>query len=65
MATHSSILAWGIPLTKEHGGLHVDHGVTKGQTQLSNRHVNTWFYCIIVCRHFGYKYSRTFSNSNI
>ena len=29
MATHSSMLAWGIPWKEE-------HGVTKSQTQLSN-----------------------------
>ena len=29
MATHSSILAWGIPWTEEPGGLHVVHGVAK------------------------------------
>ena len=34
MATHSNILAWRIPWTEEPGGL--VHGVTKGQTQLSN-----------------------------
>ena len=31
MATHSSILAWKIPWTKEPGGLQ-SHGVTKSQT---------------------------------
>ena len=31
MATHSRILAWRIPWTKESGGLIV-HGVTKSQT---------------------------------
>ena len=35
MATHSSILAWRIPWTKEPGGLLV-HGVTKSYAQLSN-----------------------------
>ena len=34
MATHSSILAWRIPLTEESSGLLV-HGVSKSQTQLS------------------------------
>ena len=34
MATHSSILAWEISWTEEHGGLSV-HGVAKSQTQLS------------------------------
>ena len=29
MATHSSILAWRIPWTEEHGGLHIVHGVAK------------------------------------
>ena len=35
MATHSSILAWRIPLTEESSGL-LAHGVSKSQTQLSN-----------------------------
>ena len=34
MATHSSILAWRIPWTKESGRLHI-HGVTKSQTPLN------------------------------
>ena len=34
MATHSSILAWRIPWTKESGA--TVHGVRKSQTQLSN-----------------------------
>ena len=34
MATHSSILAWRIPWTKEPGGL--VHGVAKGWTRLSD-----------------------------
>ena len=29
MATHSSILAWEIPWTKEPGGLHTVHGVAR------------------------------------
>ena len=29
MATHSTILAWGIPWTEELGGLHTVHGVSK------------------------------------
>ena len=33
MATHSSILTWGIPWTEEPGGL-LSHGVTKSQTRL-------------------------------
>ena len=36
MATHSSILAWEISWTEEPGGLQ-SMGVTKSQTQLSNR----------------------------
>ena len=32
-ATHSSILAWRIPLTEGDGGL---HGLTKSQTRLSD-----------------------------
>ena len=35
MTTHSSVLASGIPQTKEPAGLQVQ-GVTKSQTQLSN-----------------------------
>ena len=34
-ATHSSILAWRIPQTEEHGGQHTVHGVTKSRAQLS------------------------------
>ena len=36
MATHSSILAWGIPWTEEPGGLHEVHGVSESQTWLNN-----------------------------
>ena len=32
MATHSSILAWGIPWMENSGGLHTVHGVTKSRT---------------------------------
>ena len=32
MATHFSILAWRIPWTEEHGGLHTAHEVAKSQT---------------------------------
>ena len=35
MATHSSILAWGILWTEEPGGLQ-SMGLQKGQTQLTN-----------------------------
>ena len=35
MATHSSILAWRIPMDREAWQATV-HGVTKSQTQLSN-----------------------------
>ena len=35
MATHSSILAWEIPWTEEHGGLQ-SMGSQKSWTQLSN-----------------------------
>ena len=34
MATHSSILVWRIPWTKEPGGLYIVHGVTKSWTRL-------------------------------
>ena len=37
MATHSSILAWRIPWTEEHGRATV-HGLAESQTQLSNFH---------------------------
>ena len=37
VATHSSILAWEIPLDRETERATV-HGVTKSQTQLSNSH---------------------------
>ena len=40
MATHSSILAWRIPWTEEPGR---PHGVTKSQTQLSNKHAHISF----------------------
>ena len=36
MATHSRVLAWRIPWTKEAGGLHTVHGVTESQTCLSD-----------------------------
>ena len=39
MATHSSIIAWRIPLTEEHGGLQ-SLGVTKSWTQLSNSNLS-------------------------
>ena len=39
MATHFNILAWRISWTEEPRGLHVVHGVTKSQTQLSNFHL--------------------------
>ena len=42
MATHSSILAWKIPWTKESGGLH-SMGVTKSQTGLTE--------CVRACAH--------------
>ena len=32
MATHSSILAWRVPWTKEPGGLHAVHGITELDT---------------------------------
>ena len=35
MATHSSILAWKIPRTKERGGLQ-SMGLQKSRTQLGN-----------------------------
>ena len=38
MATHSSILAWGIPWTEEPGGA-TAHRVTKSKTWLSDFHL--------------------------
>ena len=35
MATHSSILAWKVPSTEEHGGQQ-SMGLQRSQTQLSN-----------------------------
>ena len=35
MATHSNVLAWKIPWTEDHGGLHTVHGVAKSQTRQS------------------------------
>ena len=34
MTSHSSIVAWRIPLTEEPGGLYIVHGVKKSQAQL-------------------------------
>ena len=31
MATQSSILAWRIPWTEQHGGLHTVHGISKSR----------------------------------
>ena len=42
MSTHSSILAWEIPGTKEPGGLQ-SMGLQKGQTQLSDEITATNF----------------------
>ena len=36
MATHSSLLAWRIPWTKEPGRLQSVHGVAKSPTQLGD-----------------------------
>jgi len=36
MATHSSILAWKIPLTEEPGGLHIGNNCKKNHTQASH-----------------------------
>ena len=36
MAPHSGILAWKIPWMEEPGRLHAVHGVTEGQTRLSD-----------------------------
>ena len=56
-ATHSSILAWKIPWTEEHGGLHTVHGVAKSWTQLSTHtyiHTYIWRETESVCVKFGY-----------
>ena len=34
MATHSSVLAWGIPWAEQPGGLHTAHRVSKSRTRL-------------------------------
>ena len=39
MATHSSILAWRIPLTEEHGGLQVMGCKESDMTERLNTHV--------------------------
>ena len=36
MAPHSSTLAWKIPWAEEPGRMHAVHGITEGQTQLSD-----------------------------
>ena len=43
MATHSSIFAWKIPWTEEPGGLQ-SMGVTKNQTQMSERAQDSLLY---------------------
>ena len=48
MATHSSILTWRIPWTKESGGLQ-SMGVTKSQTQLSD----FYFHWYLRWKHFN------------
>ena len=46
MATHSSILAWRIPWTKEPGGVQ-SMGSQKSRTRLNNRRTTTKFWNII------------------
>ena len=41
MATHSSFLAWRIPWTGEHGGLHCTGSQRVGHDQVSNTHSQT------------------------
>ena len=49
MATHSSILAWRIPLDR--GAWWVrDHGVAKSQTQLSDIHLHIFYSYIFLLR---------------
>ena len=42
MATHSSILVWIIPWTKEPGGLYTVHMVTKSWTQLKQFRIHAY-----------------------
>ena len=44
MATYSSFLAWQILWTEKPGGLHMVHGITKNQIQLSN-------WALLLCYH--------------
>ena len=37
MATHYSILAWGVPWTEEPGRLHTDHGVARVGLDLASQ----------------------------
>ena len=58
MATHSSILAWGIPWTEEPGGLYIVHGVTRVGHDLATEQLPPP--CMITCtdrkmRTNGYK----------
>ena len=43
MATHSSVLAWTIPRTKEPGGLYIVYGVAKTWTRRSDYHFHFVF----------------------
>ena len=47
MATHSSILAWRVPMDRGAWRATV-HGVAKGQTRLSNCHTHTYLHIRIL-----------------
>ena len=58
MATHSSILAWRIPLTEEPGRLQ-SVGVTKSRIQLSDFHfpyLCIYFICLYTHLHTAYMF---------
>ena len=40
IAIHSSILAWRIPCTEEHGRLYIVHGVAKNQIRTEHQHTH-------------------------
>ena len=55
MATHSSILAWGITGTEEESGVLQSMGVTKSQTGLSNEHFHIIGWILILYDTCSYK----------
>ena len=54
MATHSSILAWRIPMNREARWATV-HRVEKSQTQLSSQHTHTHIYMSGTCQYLTCK----------